>query len=60
MCIGVCVFVCMCVCVFVCVCMHACECEGAYMYVSSMSACILMFICVYIQCACMYVSNKNV
>ena len=34
--------------------------EGAYMYVSSMSACVHMFMCVYIQCPCMYVSNKHV
>ena len=57
---GLCLCVCMCVCVFVCVCMHACECEGAYMYVSSMSSCVRMFMCVYVQCSCIYVSNKHV
>ena len=30
------------------------------MYVSSMSACVHMFMCVYVQCACMYVSNNQV
>ena len=52
--------VCICMCLCVCACICAFVCGGAHMYVSGMSACVHMFICVYVQCACMYVSNKHV